>query len=67
MHSYIKDLLYMDLLSILLVMEDLLYTLYFATSVSQHGVDPQLCSLMSRSDLAGLCFFPTDILPAMEY
>ncbi len=42
------------LLSILLVVEDLLYTLYFATSVSQHRVDPYLCSLMPRSYLAGL-------------
>ena len=65
--NYIEDLLCMDyLLPILLVMEDLLYTLYCATSVSQHRVDPQLC-LVSHSDLASLCFLLTDILPVMEY
>ncbi len=52
------------LLSIVLVMEDLLYTLYCATSVSQHRVDPQLC-LMFCSALAGRCFLLMDILPAM--
>ncbi len=54
------------LLSIALVLVDLLYTLYCATSMSQHRVDPQLC-LISSSDLAGLCFLLTDILPAMKY
>ena len=62
MHNYI------ELLSIALVLVDLLYTLivlcYFCRSIIR--VDPQFC-LISHSDLAGLCFLLTDILPAMEY